>query len=187
MLSETEVTIGQYLSFCRATDSHWPEWLKKGNDYNIYTGFFKNNYSETGMSESNEQHPITGVSAYDVDAFCRWMGGRLPTVEEWEYAAKGGENYEYAGSNNIDDVAWNEGNSHIKSHRVKDKSPNGYGLYDMSGNVSEWTSSKGYDGTRVKSGGNWRDDAEVCQVSYRQVVPPKVRTGFTGLRLALSK
>lgn len=65
-------------------------------------------------------------------------GYRLPTVEEWLYAAQGGQDYTYAGSNEIDEVAWYRGNSNDKTHPVAQKKANGYGLYDMSGNVSEW-------------------------------------------------
>ena len=65
-------------------------------------------------------------------------GFRLPTEEEWEYAAKGGDNYIFAGSNNIDDVAWYRDNSDSKTHPVAQKKSNGYGLYDMNGNVWEW-------------------------------------------------
>ncbi len=65
-------------------------------------------------------------------------GYRLPTFEEWEYAAKGGENYTYSGSDNIDEVAWHYGNSDVRIQPVAQKKANGYGLYDMSGNVEEW-------------------------------------------------
>ncbi len=65
-------------------------------------------------------------------------GYRLPTIEEWMYAAKGGENYAYVGSSNIFEVSWNQYNSGGNTHPVAQKKPNGYGLYDMNGNVSEW-------------------------------------------------
>jgi len=68
-------------------------------------------------------------------------GYRMPTGEQWEYAAKGGnkqEPFSFAGSNNVDDVAWYYNTSDNRTHEVGTKAPNGLGLYDMSGNVSEW-------------------------------------------------
>ena len=65
-------------------------------------------------------------------------GYRLPVLVEWEWAARGGSNYTYSGSDTIGDVAWYKGNSSSKTHEVKKKQKNNYGLYDMSGNVLEW-------------------------------------------------
>lgn len=65
-------------------------------------------------------------------------GYRLPTVEEWQYAAKGGQEFKYSGSANLDEVGWYDKNSEEKTHPVAQKNSNVYGLYDMSGNVWEW-------------------------------------------------
>lgn len=65
-------------------------------------------------------------------------GYRLPTAIEREWAARGGENYEYAGSDSLDDVAWYSKNNAGGTRDVMTKKPNGYGLYDMNGNVWEW-------------------------------------------------
>lgn len=110
-------------------------------------------------------------------------GYRLPTEAEWEWAARGGENYTYAGSDDIDDVAWcRENTNDTGSRTVKSKRANGYGLYDMSGNVLEWcwdrcdddiissstpdtgASSGSY---RCQRGGSWFLNYFSCAINYR--------------------
>jgi len=188
-MGETEVTIGQYLTFCKATNSHWPEWVKAGNEYQSMLLDVKD-YESKGMRESNANYAITGVSWYDAMAYCKWAGVRLPTETEWEYAAKGGENFKFAGSNDVSEVAWYEENSGGVIHEVMAKQPNGYGLYDMSGNLYEWTATSYVNdinqSERVLRGGNWRDSAESCRVAFRYGDYPTQKYWNQGFRVCSS-
>ena len=127
-------------------------------------------------------------------------GYRLPTEAEWEWLSRGGENDKYAGSDNVDDVAWCEENTNeTRTREVKTKAPNGYGLYDMSGNVFEWcwdwygiiSSSSASDGTssgscRVLRGGSWYDPAHYASVSFRFNDGPAYRSYRLGFRVVRS-
>lgn len=113
-------------------------------------------------------------------------GFRLPTLEEWEYAARGGQNYTYSGSNYLDEVGWNSYNSGDKTHPVAQKKANGYGLYDISGNVAEWCwdvySNDCSDG-RYYCGGNWYGSANYCKVDYGYGDDAYCRSDHLGFRL----
>jgi formylglycine-generating enzyme required for sulfatase activity len=138
-----------------------------------------------------DQCPVEGVSWQDIQIFLAILNDktglkyRLPTEAEWEFAAQGGNKFNgqiYAGSNDPDEVAWYSANSNRKTHPVGQKKPNHLGLYDMSGNVSEWCAdwyddypdrsqtdplgpSTGF--FRVGRGGAWSDVAADTAVRYR--------------------
>ena len=164
------------------------------------------------------QRPVETVSLDDCQTFINKLNQmtgknfRLLTEAEWEYAARGGnrsQGYKYAGSNNIDDVAWYYDNSYALgssnpddygTHAVATKAPNELGLYDMSGNVWEWcqdwygsyssdaqTNPTGpaTGSHRVNRGGSWSTFAWSCRVSDRSRVTPSYTDMHLGLRLAL--
>lgn len=91
-------------------------------------------------------------------------GYRLPTVDEWTYAAKGGQNLKYSGSDDIDEVAWYNKNSNSPQD-VATKKANGYGLYDMTGNVCEWCVKDKYSKSYwYVQGGSYRHDESKCEI-----------------------
>ena len=113
-------------------------------------------------------------------------GYRLPTVEEWQYAARGGEDFKYAGSNNIDEVAWHYGNSY-KTHAVGIKKSNGYGLYDMTGNVQEWCWDSDSDNSyRYNCGGSWNMRADDCLVAFPDDKHAEYQVHYIGFRIVCS-
>ncbi len=113
-------------------------------------------------------------------------GFRLPTMYEWKYAAKGGQNYTYAGSNNLDEVGWYDGNSEDKTHPVAQKKANGYGLYDMSGNVCEWCWDALNAYYNYYRGGSYYNGGHRCEVVYENDNPPSGQYDYLGFRVVCS-
>lgn len=161
--------------------------------------------------KGNDQRPVESVSWNDCQDFIEQLNRitgehfRLPTEAEWEFAARGGnesKGFRYAGSNDLDEVAWYIDNSNSPTSQVATKQPNELGLYDMSGNVWDWCADwydEDYYKTspevdpqgpasgliRVLRGGSWDYVARNCRLSCRGRDFPEGWIDDYGLRLSL--
>jgi formylglycine-generating enzyme required for sulfatase activity len=178
-IGQTPVTTGAYKRFAAATGRQMPDAPTFNSGW------------------ANENMPIVDVAWDDATAYCGWMGGRLPTEAEWEYAARGGSAEARYG--NLDEIAWYKQNSGNQTHDVAQKLPNTFGLYDILGNVWEWVndwydehyyqSSPSQDPSgpvsgvyRVLRGGSWNDFPWVVRVSFRDWGTPNVKDDTVGFR-----
>jgi formylglycine-generating enzyme required for sulfatase activity len=187
------------------------------NKYEVTQAFWRLiwGYNTAAQFPGNEgeDRPVVGVLHWQAAEFVRrlnFVTGEnyaLPTEAQWEYAARGGnqsEGYRYAGSDNIDEVAWHEGNSAYDAHKpVGGKAPNELGLYDMTGNAQEWCSDwyndysseaqtdptgpetfhPSFPNAHVGRGGGWSSTAEYSHVTFRQGMEPTQPNAALGLRL----
>ncbi len=167
--------------------------------------WIKNKIKKYMSSESCEvgHYPVENITHDQAIEFVRRLSKmtnirfNLPTEEEWEYAARGGKkskHYRFAGSDNIDDVAWYRDNSDSRTHPVGEKLPNELGIYDMCGNVWEWTATPAHTyGNEVVAGGNvfirrggsWWHEAQNCRVSKRYASDHLKKTSGLGLRVVI--
>jgi formylglycine-generating enzyme required for sulfatase activity len=143
--------------------------------------------------KNNPQNPVESVSWNDAKAFCQKLSQitgktyRLPTEAEWEYACRAETETLFSfgdDANQLGDYAWYYGNSNDTTHPVGQKKPNGWGLYDMHGNVWEWCEDDWHynyagaqdDGTAwidkdyhypIVRGGSWFNVPYLCRSAYR--------------------
>jgi formylglycine-generating enzyme required for sulfatase activity len=163
--------------------------------------------------KNNPQNPVEQVSWNDAKAFCQKLSQitgktyRLPTEAEWEYACRAGTTTRYYfgdNDNQLGDYAWYRGNSNRTTHPVGQKKPNGWGLYDMSGNVWEWCEDNWHDsyagapddGTawidndnrsqskKCLRGGSWGSSPNFCRSAVRVRNFPDILGSNHGFRVA---
>jgi iron(II)-dependent oxidoreductase len=184
-MDKYEVTNSEYLRFCTETDRTLPEYW--GVDkYRCGPDF--------------RDHPVVGVSQADAKAYAEWIGKRLPTEAEWEYAARGelvDKNYPFG-----DEADSAKANFKSKGTRpVGSYPPNGFGLYDMAGNVVEWVADS-YDKDFYASspednptgpdkgkfgvirGGGWHSGPYCNRVFFRNCLPKGWQDINVGFRCA---
>ncbi|WP_459545208.1 formylglycine-generating enzyme family protein [Nocardia sp. X0981] len=140
------------------------------------------------LSEREGLDAAYRLDGTEVEAVAAARGYRLPTEAEWEYACRAGTGGPRYGP--LDDIGWYRGNSGDRRHAVGGKRPNGWGLYDMLGNVWEWCwdryDPEVYGEYRVLRGGGWFDEHWSCRASVRRRSHPTLRLDDVGMRVARS-
>jgi formylglycine-generating enzyme required for sulfatase activity len=181
-----------------ATNEQYAEYLKAAGVQERPAYWEKSDRFHSG--EKFPRYPVVGISWFEAKAYCEWKRKRLPTEAEWEKAARGGyEGREYPWGNLPDRTLANyEGQGTLA---VGSFPPNGYGLFDMIGNVWEWVEdwfdSGFYAGSpeidpvgpavgkeKVLRGGSFVDGTGPNRVAHRHWYPPQARYKWLGVRCA---
>jgi formylglycine-generating enzyme len=205
-----EVTNAQFKKFLDRN----PGWSPARIPSKYHNGEYLKHWATGTYPAGLADHPVVNVSWHAAVAFCRWEGKRLPTEAEWEYAARGGlRDREFPWGDEMPDssrVNYRESGLGAAA-RVGSYAPNGYGLYDMAGNVWEFVADAwgpyalgaqadpvaggemlagdGYlsvTGRRVIRGGSWGGAPVNLRVAYRDSHPAEGARDFVGFRCAAS-
>ncbi|MCC6461164.1 MAG: SUMF1/EgtB/PvdO family nonheme iron enzyme [Saprospiraceae bacterium] len=204
-MARTETTWWQYNLFCEVTERKKPEkpagWGGEGDNPVINVNWYDAvDYANWLSQQEGLENLMSKTEDGEYTLKRGTKGYRLPTEAEWEYAARGGRDGspEYAGSNDIDSVAWYGENSGSRTQAVGRKKANALALFDLSGNVWEWcwdwsgaypaSAEKDYIGPRegsdrVVRGGSWGNNPEFCRVAFRPGFFPAYRSNSLGFRL----
>jgi formylglycine-generating enzyme required for sulfatase activity/energy-coupling factor transporter ATP-binding protein EcfA2 len=200
-----------------------PDWKKGYEDWLAGEKTRRQPWFWEQRKWNNPNHPVVGVSWYEALAFCEWLNTtsvyqgkqvRLPMEAEWEYAARGTQGLRYAWGEEADAVSGNYGDTKIGQTSAVGMFPAGkaFGLYDMTGNVWEWTSSQWgkkvgspdftYDqwavqekqrdnlnehALRIARGGSWDATTDVVRCAFRYRFHPYVRLNNLGFRVVLGE
>jgi formylglycine-generating enzyme required for sulfatase activity len=152
-VSKTETTVGQFAAFVEAT-RYRTDAEKAGA---VRT------WRTPGFAVTRSQ-PVVYVTPADAIAYCQYIDARLPSDEEWEYAARAGATTRHYWGDSIDDrYLWYRANSDGRPRPVARKRPNAWGLYDTEGNVWEWAISPPVNGEPManRRGGSWIDCEDI--------------------------
>ncbi|MDE0636593.1 MAG: SUMF1/EgtB/PvdO family nonheme iron enzyme [Candidatus Poribacteria bacterium] len=134
-MDKYQVTNAQYKVFLDAN----PDWQKGNISSKYHDGNYLKSWNGNNYPSDKDNHPVVNVSWYGAMAYAKWVGKRLPTQAEWEKAARGGlVGQKYPWGNSIDSSKANYGRNVGDTTSVGSYPPNGYNLYDMTGNVWEW-------------------------------------------------
>ena len=209
-LDRYEVTNSRFKKFLDQN----PGWRRERIPARYHNGDYLKHWGVNSYPKGKANHPVTSVSWYAAVAFCRWAGKRLPTEAEWEYAARGGlQGRAFPwGDEPVDKSRANYGGSGIGGTTPVGSYPaNGYGLFDMAGNVWEYLADEwgpypssprvnpvaggdlflgdtfyAVNTRRVIRGGSWGGSPVNLRVAYRDSHPPEGAKDFVGFRCAQS-
>jgi formylglycine-generating enzyme required for sulfatase activity len=213
-LDQHEVTNAQFSVFLNQQENQeeggttWLEDYKNDNKWGRAPIVMIDGQWES--KDGYEEHPVVEVTWHGAQAYCDWAGRRLPTEAEWEKGARGeleGKKYPWGDEDPTCTAGAENGSQFFDCGSytpVKTFSPNGYGLYDMSGNVWEWVAdwyeedyySKSpaenpqgpFQGvTKLMRGGSWQSLSYQVQSSVRFKMKPRYQGGVAGFRCATSE